>query len=259
MPVLNLERGASGGWVAQPVERGVSSQRGGSVAGRDVRTVVEMKVTVASVIKADFYEGICRRHDARRVAVIKNWMPCAWTEGNPRGPAECRKAGVGSAIVVGHHNRCVERDEDEGSVHRWTIFKSLSVQRETSRQLLMCTGQLGCILRRVPTLAPCSSWTMFMAPSRCLAATPDVQTCHVTSSSGHRGLPSACGRARFSSSAGRAGGSVETEEDLYSILQVPRDADQREIKQAFYQSDHRCRPTDAGLPTLFTLYRKCGS
>ena len=108
----------------------------------------------------------------------------------------------------------------------------------------MSTGQLGRILRRVPALASCSSWTMFVAPSRSLTATPYVQTCHVTSSSGHRGLPSACGRARFSSSAGRAGGSVETEEDLYSILQVPRDADQREIKQAFYQSEHRCLPSD---------------
>jgi hypothetical protein len=186
-------------------------------------------------------------------------MRGAWTEGNPRGPAECRKAGVGSAIVVGHHNRCSERDEDE-DVHRrpythrhvpsrdgqgktrCTYYCSNSEIQNypLGKRIVMSTGQLGRILRQVPALAPCSSWTMFVAPSRCLTATPYVQTCHVTSSSGHRGLPSACGRARFSSSAGKAGGSVETEEDLYSILQVPRDADQREIKQAFYQSEHRC-------------------
>ena len=82
-----------------------------------ILTVVKVKVTIASFVKADFYEGICRRHDARRVAVIKNGVRCAWPEGNPRGPAERGKAGVGSAIVVSRHNRCGERDEDE-DVHR---------------------------------------------------------------------------------------------------------------------------------------------
>ncbi len=78
-----------------------------------------------------------------------------------------------------------------------------------------------------------------MARPHCLAAT---QTCEfaTVSKSAQRCVSHARYQANFLST-GRAGGSVETEEDLYSILQVPRDAEQREIKQAFYQSaDRRC-------------------